>query len=421
MSHYVAIFSDISSLKQTEQKLEQLAYYDALTSLPNRFLFKDRLEHECLLAQRNHTRLAVFFIDLDRFKNVNDTLGHWAGDRLLQEVAGRIKVCVRQSDTVARLGGDEFTVILSGIEEAGDAADVAQKIIRALEVPLDINRQQIYISASIGIALAPEDGTDFTTLTKHADAAMYAAKAKGKGTFQYFEAHMNVEAQRRIELETKLRRALENGEFVLCYQPKADVGLSGITGAEALVRWRHPADGMIAPDRFIPVAEETGLIYPLGNWILRTAFLQAKAWAARFPGFRLAINLSARQLLADEFIADLADILRETGVSPQSIELEITESLVMHDIDTATRRLRSITAQGIRIAMDDFGTGYSSLSYLQKLPIDILKIDRSFIQEYTGPQDVERAALIKRSSPWGAASICGWWRKAWKRRSSWSY
>jgi diguanylate cyclase (GGDEF)-like protein/PAS domain S-box-containing protein len=395
VSHYVAIFSDISHLKQTEQKLEQLAYYDALTALPNRFLFKDRLEHECALAQRSGIKLAVFFIDLDRFKYVNDTFGHWAGDRLLQEVAERIKTCVRISDTVARLGGDEFTVILSGISEAGDAADIAQKIIKKLEEPLDINNQQIYVSASIGIALAPDDGMDFTTLTKHADAAMYAAKAKGKSTFQYFEVHMNVEAQRRIELETKFRRALEMREFILCYQPKADSRLARITGAEALVRWQHPEDGMIAPDRFIPIAEETGLIYPLGKWILRTAFLQANHWAKRFPGFRVAVNLSARQLLADNFIDDLDCILQESGVSSSAIELEITESLVMHDIDTATKRLRAIAERGIRVAMDDFGTGYSSLSYLQKLPIDILKIDRSFIQEYRGPCDGERAALIK--------------------------
>ncbi|HLF96246.1 MAG TPA: EAL domain-containing protein [Methylococcaceae bacterium] len=394
-SHYVAIFSDISSLKNTEQKLEQLAYYDPLTALPNRFLFKNRLGHECALAQRNQTRLAVFFIDLDRFKNINDTLGHWAGDCLLQDVAVRIQTCVRKSDTVARLGGDEFTVILSGLDEAQEAADIAQKILRALELPVFVDNHPIYVSASIGISLCPDDGDDFNVLTKNADAAMYAAKAKGRGTFQYFEARMNEEAQQRIELETKLHRALENHEFELHYQPKADVGRETITGAEALIRWHHPIDGIIPPDRFIPVAEETGFIHALGRWILRAACLQAKAWADQFYGIRIAVNLSAKQLLADDFIADLDEILAETGVSPRWIELEITESVVMHDIDTATRRLRSIAEKGIKIAMDDFGTGYSSLSYLRKLPVQVLKIDRSFIRDYQDAGNEEVAALIK--------------------------
>ncbi|HLF96586.1 MAG TPA: EAL domain-containing protein [Methylococcaceae bacterium] len=394
-SHYVAIFSDISTLKQTEQKLEQLAYYDPLTTLPNRSLFKNRLEHECLLAQRNQTRLAVFFIDLDRFKNINDTLGHWAGDCLLQEVAARIQTCVRKSDTVARLGGDEFTIILSGLDEAQEAAEIAQKILQVLELPVPIDNHHIYVGASIGISLYPDDGDDFTVLTKHADAAMYAAKAKGRGTFQYFEARMNVEAQQRIELETKLHRALEDREFELHYQPKADAGRGAITGAEALIRWHHPPDGVIPPDKFIPVAEETGFIHVLGRWILRTACMQAKAWADRFCGIRIAVNLSAKQLLADDFIADLDKILEETGVSPRWIELEITESVVMHDIDTATHRLRSIAGKGIRIAMDDFGTGYSSLSYLRKLPVQVLKIDRSFIRDYRDAGNTEVVALIK--------------------------
>lgn len=395
LTHYVAISTDISHQKQTEQELKQLAYYDVLTSIPNRFLFKDRFEHEINLAQRNNARLALFFLDLDRFKNVNDTLGHWAGDTLLQIIAARIQSCLRKSDTVARMGGDEFTIILPGLGGITDVTELARKLVNAMAEPVQINEHTVFVGVSIGIAIFPDDGDDFDTLTKHADTAMYAAKAKGRGIFQYFEAGMNEAAHQRLSLENALRLAIEREEFQLYYQPKADNTLSRITGAEALIRWKRPGFGMIPPNRFIAIAEESALIIPLGKWILKTAFLQANVWAEQRPGFRVAINLSPLQLLADDFIAILDDILAETCTNPESIELEVTEGLVMHDIDKACERLQQIRARGIHIAMDDFGTGYSSLSYLQKLPIQTLKIDRSFIEAYNGNPDSKEAAFIK--------------------------
>ncbi|MGY6274997.1 EAL domain-containing protein [Methylomonas sp. MgM2] len=396
LTHYVAIATDISYQKQTEQELKQLAYYDVLTELPNRALFKDRLEQEILLAQRNNNRLAVLFLDLDHFKNINDTLGHWAGDRLLQIIATRIRGCLRKSDTVARLSGDEFTIILPGLTTGITfATELAQHLVDVTSGPVQLKEHTIHVGVSIGIAMYPDDGSDFDTLTKHADTAMYASKNKGRGMFQYFEAGMNEAARQRLLLENTLRLAIEQEQFLLYYQPKADCALGRIVGAEALIRWRRPGFGMVAPDRFIAIAEETGLIVPLGKWILKTACLKANEWARKLPGFRLAINLSARQLLADDFIAVLDAIMTETGTDPKSIELEVTESLVMHDVETATKRLRYIRERGIRVAMDDFGTGYSSLSYLKILPIQTIKIDRSFVQAYTGDPASSEAAFLK--------------------------
>ncbi|MFI3158133.1 MAG: EAL domain-containing protein [Methylococcaceae bacterium] len=395
LTHYVAISSDISHQKQTEQELKQLAYYDVLTSLPNRFLFKDRFEHEICLAQRNNTRLALFFLDLDHFKNVNDSLGHWAGDSLLQIIAIRIQNCLRKTDTVARMGGDEFTIILPGLTGITDATELARKLVDTITKPVQIKDHIVFVGVSIGIAIFPDDGNDFDTLTKHADTAMYASKAKGRGIFQYFEAGMNEAAHQRLLMENALRQAIEQEEFQLYYQPKADSGLSRITGVEALIRWKRPGFGIVPPDRFIAIAEETALIIPLGKWILKTACLQAKVWAKQQAEFRVAINLSPLQLLADDFIAVLDRILLETRTNPEWIELEVTEGLVMHDIEKATQRLQQIRARGIHVAMDDFGTGYSSLSYLQKLPIQTLKIDRSFILAYVDDPASNEAAFIK--------------------------
>lgn len=395
LTHYVAISTDISHQKQTEQELKQLAYYDVLTGLPNRFLFKDRFEHEICLAQRNDSRLALFFLDLDHFKNINDSLGHWAGDSLLQAIALRIQNCLRKTDTVARMGGDEFTIILPGLTGITDATEIARNLIDAITRPVEIKEHSVFVGVSIGIAIFPEDGSDFYTLTKHADTAMYASKAKGRGVFQYFEAGMNEAAHQRLLLESALRGAIEHEEFQLYYQPKADSGLTRITGAEALIRWKRPGFGMVQPDHFITTAEETALIIPLGKWILTTACLQAKAWANRLAGFRIAVNLSPLQLLSDDFIAGLDEILAETAARPEWIELEVTEGLVMHDIKKATERLQQIRARGIHVAMDDFGTGYSSLSYLQKLPIHTLKIDRSFIMAYVDDPASNEAAFIK--------------------------
>lgn len=395
LTHYVAISADISHQKQTEQELKQLAYYDVLTHLPNRFLFKDRFEQEIYLAQRNHTRVALFFLDLDHFKDVNDTFGHWAGDCLLQIIATRIQSCIRKSDTVARLGGDEFTVILPGLTGIAVVTDIANKLADAISGPVQIKGHTVFVGASIGIAIFPDDGNDFDTLTKHADIAMYASKIRGRGMFQYFEAGMNEAARQRLLLEHALRQSIEDEDFELYYQPKADCTLSRLTGAEALIRWRRPGIGMIPPDSFIPILEETGLIIPLGKWILKTACLQANIWANQLAGFKVAINLSPRQLLADDFIAILDGILAETGTHPDWIKLEVTESMVMSDIEKATQRLTQIRERGIQVAMDDFGTGYSSLSYLQKLPIQTLKIDRSFIQVYSGDPTSNEAAFIK--------------------------
>jgi len=395
LTQYVAISTDISYQKQTEQELKQLAYYDVLTNLPNRFLFKDRFEQEIFLAERNSTRLALFFLDLDHFKDINDTLGHWAGDNLLQIIATRIQSCLRKSDTVARLGGDEFTITLPGLAGIANATELAQQLINVITSPVQIKDHTVFVGVSIGIAIFPDDGTDFDTLTKHADTAMYASKAKGRGIFQYFEASMNVAARQRLLLEHSLRLAIEQEAFQLYYQPKADCISLRITGAEALIRWMRPGFGMIAPDRFISIAEETGLIIPLGKWIIKTACLQVNAWLNKPAEFRIAINLSPRQLLADDFIAVLDAILAETDTTPEWLELEITESLVMHDIEKATERLYQIQDRGIHVAMDDFGTGYSSLSYLKKLPIHTLKIDRSFIQAYTGDSSSSEAAFIQ--------------------------
>ncbi|HEY8218834.1 MAG TPA: EAL domain-containing protein [Methylobacter sp.] len=395
LTHYVAISTDISHQKQTEHELKQLAYYDVLTNLPNRSLFKERFEHEISLAQRNNKRIALFFLDLDNFKDVNDTLGHWAGDCLLQIIATRIQNCLRKTDTVARMGGDEFTIILPGLTGITNATELARKLVEAMTKPVQIKDHTVFVGVSIGIAVFPDDGNDFYTLTKHADTAMYASKAKGRGMFHYFEAGMNEAAHQRLLLENALRLAIEQEEFQLYYQPKADSSLTCITGAEALVRWKRPGFGIIPPDRFIAIAEETALIIPLGTWILKTACLQANVWANQLAGFRLAINLSPRQLLAEDFIAVLDSVLVETGTNPEWIELEVTESLIMHDIEKATERLQQIRKRGIHVAMDDFGTGYSSLSYLQKLPIQSLKIDRSFIKAYTNDPASNEAAFIR--------------------------
>jgi len=394
VTHFVSVSTDISQQKQTEQELKSLAYYDVLTGLPNRFLFKERFEHEILSAQRNNSRLALFFIDLDHFKNINDTLGHWAGDALLQIVSNRLQNCLRKSDTVSRLGGDEFTVILPGLNDTQDVSDLARKLVNLMTKPIPIQEYQVYIGVSIGISIFPDDGQDYDTLTKHADTAMYVSKERGRGTFRYFEAGMTEAAHQRLTLENALRHGLEKQEFELYYQPKADCSSGRLTGAEALIRWKRPGIGMVPPDQFIPMAEETGLILPLGDWILRTGFLQAKRWVARSPDFRLALNLSAKQLLAEDFVDLLERIALETGVTPGNIELEVTESTIMKDIDRATQQLRQIRELGFYVAMDDFGTGYSSLAYLQKLPIQVLKIDRSFVQAYNDDPGSQQAAFI---------------------------
>lgn len=382
ISHFVGIFSDITHIKDAEQKLVKMAYNDALTGLPNRLLFKDRLNHNLLEAQRREKRLGIFFIDLDRFKYVNDSFGHGVGDLLLVAVSRRIQECIRTSDTVARLGGDEFTVILTDLTHGEEAGQVASKIIDKLLAVFHIDGEEIYIGGSIGISLFPEDGRDYETLTKNADTAMYQAKAAGRGTLKFFEESMNAASVRRLKMEKNLRKCLENGELVLHYQPKLDIETKKVVGAEALVRWVHPEEGMIPPDAFIPLAEETGFIVPMGAWILETACRQAREWMdAGGKSMVVAVNLSARQFRGHELIGLVKETLAKTGLPPENLELEITETMLVSDVEDAIAILDAIKGLGVSIAVDDFGTGYSSLNYLKRFPIHALKIDRSFLRE----------------------------------------
>ncbi|MBF0159190.1 MAG: EAL domain-containing protein [Magnetococcales bacterium] len=385
-SHYVGIFSDISAIKATEQKLEQLAYYDVLTGLPNRMLFRDRMEHEIAVAHRKNSKAALFFVDLDRFKQVNDTLGHAAGDQLLIEVGQRIGQCVRKSDTVARLGGDEFTVILTEVVRSSVVAHVAGNIIASLSEPVQLLGDQLaYIGASIGIALYPDDGHDFETLAKNADIAMYKAKENGRGNYQFFKEEMNLQSTRRLSLEHRLRKALERDELFLFYQPKADLPSGRISGMEALIRWRTTEGETISPGEFIPIAEESGLITAIGEWVVVTACTQAKQWYDQDRGdqapFRMAINLSAAQFQKKGLRQFIETVLQQTGLPADFLEVEITESMMMGDVKQAIATMEDLCASGIHIAIDDFGTGYSSLGYLKRFPIHTLKVDQTFVRQ----------------------------------------
>jgi diguanylate cyclase (GGDEF)-like protein/PAS domain S-box-containing protein len=389
-----AISRDIRARLAIEEKLAYLAQFDALTGLPNRSLFQDRLVQAMATAKRNGWSMAVLFIDLDRFKLVNDTLGHAAGDRLLKEAAERLRGCIRASDTVGRLGGDEFAAILSELGKPSDAGVVAQKIIDVFKRAFDLEGKETYVSASVGITLYPADSDDADALVVNADAAMYRAKQQGRNNYQYFTRDMNERALQRVQLEVALRRALEREEFRLVYQPRAHLATGRICGFEALLRWQHAKKGMILPGEFIPVLEETGLIVPVGEWVLRTACTQIKAWQK--TGLKVppvAINLSARQFEQKNLQGSFQQILRETKVDPSLIELEITESLLMNDPEGAARTLHSLKKSGVRLSMDDFGTGYSSLGYLTRFPIDALKIDRTFIRDIA--TDADGATLTR--------------------------
>ncbi|WP_248795515.1 EAL domain-containing protein [Pseudomonas sp. MWU13-2105] len=366
------------------ERVEYLAYHDGLTALPNRSLFSKLLSQNISEARRYHRQLAVLFLDLDRFKYINDTLGHHAGDQLLQEVAVRLKACLRAGDTVARLGGDEFVILLPELSEAKYVATTAQKILSAIAKPFNLQGQEFRVTASIGISLYAQDGLDEQTLTKHADIAMYQAKQQGKNNFQFYSEKLNAESLERLTLELGLRHALERNEFRLHYQAKRDIRTGQITGMEALLRWEHPDLGLIAPMQFIPVAEETGLIVPIGKWVLRTACLQNIAWQQQgLPHLGVAVNLTARQFVDDNLLSDLASILTETGMNAGLLELEIAESLLMQDVKRALRVLNGLKKLKVRIAIDDFGIGYSSLSALKQFPLDSIKIDRSFIRDVT--------------------------------------
>lgn len=380
----------LSRLRAAEQqvahaaRVEYLAYHDGLTTLPNRSLFSKLLGHSINQALRYNRQLAVLFFDLDHFKNINDTLGHEAGDQLLQEVATRVKACLRDSDTVARMGGDEFVVLLPELDEAKYVVTVAQKILSAVARSVILQGQEFRVTASIGISIYPQDGLDEQTLQRNADTAMYQVKEEGRNNFQFYSEKLNTNSLERLALESSLLHALERNEFQLHYQAKRNIVSDRITGIEALLRWQHPDLGTVLPIKFIPIAEETGLIVPIGKWVLRTACLQSVAWQNQgLPHLGMAVNLTARQFYDEDLLAVLTAILADTGMNAHLLELEITEDLLMHDVEKALRILNGLTDIGIRIVIDNFGIGYSSLSTLKHFPIDAIKIDRSFIRDIT--------------------------------------
>lgn len=380
ITNYVGVFSDISHMKRTEEQLAHLAHYDALTDLPNRVLLRLRLEHGVERARRSGERLAVLFIDIDRFKNVNDSLGHPVGDELLVEIARRLRARIRAEDTLARLGGDEFVILLDRIHRIEDVATFAHEIIELLNQPFQLpSAPEVFVGASVGISLYPDDTGDATQLVRNADAALYLAKEAGRNVYRFYTSDLTRAAQERLALESALRRALERGEFVLHYQPVIEVTSGRVIGAEALVRWAHPSEGMIPPLRFIPVAEDTGLIAPLGEWVLEAACRQGRAWADAGHPLAMAVNLSSRQFRSADLLARVRAILERTGFPASRLELEITESTVMESGERALDILRDLKALGVRLLIDDFGTGYSSLAYLKRFPVSALKIDRSFV------------------------------------------
>lgn len=392
--YFIAVVEDITERKQAEETIRYMAYYDPLTDLPNRTLLNDRLTLALANARRSGDTVAMLFLDLDNFKTINDTLGHIVGDQLLQAVAERLRGCLREGDTIARLGGDEFTLLLPRISHVEDAAKTAQKVIDALKEPFDFNGRELHVTTSIGIALYPNDGEDVLTLLKNADTALYRAKEQGRNNYQLYAPAMNSSALERLYLESSMRKALERGEFALHYQPQVNLNTGKIVGMEALVRWQHPEFGLILPAEFIPIAEETGLILPIGEWVLNTACKRGRAWQdAGYQDIRVAVNLSARQFQQRDLIGVVKQALDESGLDPNYLELEITESAIMKDADAAVSILHKLKEIGIKVAIDDFGTGYSSLSYLKRFPIDILKIDQSFVRDIT--IDPDDAAIAK--------------------------
>jgi diguanylate cyclase (GGDEF)-like protein/PAS domain S-box-containing protein len=379
---YVAVFHDITELRRKDEHIRHLAYHDALTGLPNRLLLLDRLDHAIAGRRREGQRLAFVFLDLDRFKTVNDSLGHDVGDKLLEQVAQRLVASLRASDTVARMGGDEFVVLLDKVDEPADCANLAEKISAALAVPIAVDGHAIPMGCSMGIAVFPEDGVTPLDLMKNADAAMYAAKAAGRGTYRFFQPGMTEQTAQRLRLEVELRQAIANGELELHYQPKVCLASGSASGFEALVRWRHPVRGLVSPGEFIPVAEDAGLIGDIGDWVLAEACRQGGEWiAAGYAGVKIAVNVSAKQLQQGDLAARIEELARLHDIPPSMLEAEITESAVMADPERAAAIFHRLRAIGVTVAVDDFGTGYSSLAYLRRLPIDVLKIDRSFVMD----------------------------------------
>jgi diguanylate cyclase (GGDEF)-like protein len=378
----VVVIRDVSAAQAMALQVTHTAEHDYLTGLPNRMLLNDRVGQAIALAPRHGNKVAVLFLDLDGFKHINDSLGHPIGDRLLRSVAERLEGCVRESDTVSRQGGDEFVVLLSEVLHAEDAAITAGRMLQAVAEVHSIDLHELHVTTSIGVSVYPDDGSDAETLIKNADTAMYQAKENGRQSYQFFRPEMNVRAVERQSIEVSLRRALNRQEFTLHYQPKLDLETGKITGAEALLRWTHPTRGPVSPAQFIPIAEDCGLILPIGAWVLREACRQARVWVdAGLPATIMAVNVSAMEFRDGNFLEGLFNILRETGMDPKFLELELTESVLMKHAESTAAILQKLRENGVRVAVDDFGTGYSSLSYLRKFPLDTLKIDQSFVRQ----------------------------------------
>ena len=386
----IGVATDITERKHAEKRLVQLANYDSLTGLPNRTLFRDRLMHAVAQAHRKETLVALLFLDLDRFKLINDSLGHHAGDELLKIVSERLLANARETDTVARLGGDEFTVILEGLTSTDDATKVARKILEVMGKPFHLDGHEVFVTTSVGIALFPVDGEDIDELLKNADTAMYRAKEQGRNNYQFYTADMNAKAVEHLIMESSLRHALDRDEFVLHYQPQVDLHSREITGVEALIRWNHPELGLLYPNQFMSLAEETGLIISIGEWVLKSACMQAAQWQKNnLPSMRLAVNLSALQFRMTNLVETVSAALDDSGLDAKYLELEITESFLMDDVNSAISKLCDLACLGVHIAIDDFGTGYSSLSYLKQLPLNTLKIDQSFVRDISSDPDDE--------------------------------
>ena len=384
----VIVFRDVTAGRAIAAKMVHISQHDPLTGLPNRLLLKDRIDQAIALAKRHKRQVAVLFLDLDGFKHINDSLGHLIGDKLLQSLAIRLRECIRTPDTVCRQGGDEFILLLQDLQQTDDAAETAKRVLQAIAAPHSIDDRELHITASMGISLYPNDGSDSETLIRNADTAMYQAKANGCQCYRLFEPSMNVKAVERQSIEENLRRALDRREFLLYYQPKVDLKTGLIVGAEALIRWKGFGCGSIPPSKFIPIAEETGLILPIGAWVLSEACAQAKAWVdAGLPPITMAVNVSAIQFGSEGFLEDLSAILLRSGLDPRSLELEVTETVLMKHAKVAAIILQTLRDKGIQISVDDFGTGYSSLSYLKEFPLDILKIDASFVRQVGNDPD----------------------------------
>jgi diguanylate cyclase (GGDEF)-like protein/PAS domain S-box-containing protein len=389
----VMVFHDVSVARALTLQLSYLAQHDSLTDLPNRVLLSDRLLEAITLSGRHRRQLSVLCLDLDRFKHINDSVGHLVGDRLLQAVARRLVACVRASDTVSRQGGDEFVVLLWEVRHPEDAAVTAEKILQALRAPYHIDQHELHITGSIGIVSFPGDGEDAETLMKKADVAMYHAKDCGRDNYQFFRPEMNIHTIERQSIAGSLRHAIERREFLLYYQPRVNLATGAIIGVEALLRWHHPERGVVSPAKFIAIAEECGLIVPIGRWVLHEACRQARAWqVAGLPPTCVAINISSAELRDRGFVANLRAVLRETGLDPRYLELELTETVLMEDSRSAAEVLAELKAIGVQLALDDFGTGYSSLSYLKRFPIDTLKIDQSFVRDLE--TDTDDAGIV---------------------------